>query len=160
MKSLFWCKWFDDFFRQFGVSCLPLNFVTSIKSRFVDDIIYEALVILKWPALRLVIEPLRHTPANLTVVDVIMCWFDELHYQVPHSMSNIYFFRCVGGTEFSIEGTNYQYEELGCDDWPLETIVEKGSCGNDDSATLIEIGFPVSPDTTKVLITSCLEKTR
>ena len=49
-------------------------------------------------------------------------------------------YRCVGGTEFSIDGTNYQYEDLGCDDWPLETIVENGSCGNDGSATLIEIG--------------------
>jgi len=68
--------------------------------------------------------------------------------------------KCVGGTEFSIDGTNYQYKDLGCDDWPLETIVENGSCGNDGSATLIDIGFPVSPDTTKALITSCLEKTR
>ena len=78
--------------------------------------------------------------------------------------------RCVSGSEFLIEDLNqsYDYADLGCIDWPLETVTEKkgvpcgpaasaGSDAGSGEGTLIEIGFAVSNNLpNKVLITSCL----
>ena len=36
--------------------------------------------------------------------------------------------RCVGGSEFLIEelgNQSYDYSDLGCNDWPMETVMEK-----------------------------------
>ena len=81
--------------------------------------------------------------------------------------------RCVSGSEFLIEDLNqsYDYADLGCIDWPLETVTEKkgvpcgpaasaGSDAGSGEGTLIEIGFAVSNNLpNKVLITSCLDPT-
>ena len=74
------------------------------------------------------------------------------------------FFRCVSGTVFLVVDLNqeYDYKDLGCADWPLETVTDTGKpCGPADSSdtSLIEIGFAVSSEmSNKVLFTSCLNK--
>ena len=37
----------------------------------------------------------------------------------------------------------YDYADLGCNDWPKETVAEKGgvSCGPNNRGKVIEIGF-------------------
>jgi len=72
---------------------------------------------------------------------------------------------CVSGSEFLIEDLNnliYDYADLGCNDWPKETVTEKEgeSCGPDNIGKVIEIGFAVSENNpNNVLITSCLDPT-
>ena len=55
----------------------------------------------------------------------------------------------------------YDYADLGCNDWPKETVAEKEgvSCGPNNAGRVIEIGFAVSNNLqNNVLITSCLGK--
>lgn len=81
------------------------------------------------------------------------------------SASQFWTTKCVGGSEFLIEelgNQSYDYSDLGCNDWPMETVMEKKgvTCGPGDRGTLIEIGFAVSNNLpNKVLITSCLDPT-
>lgn len=75
-------------------------------------------------------------------------------------------FRCVGGSSFLIEdldNAEFDYTDLGCADWPAETVDAKKSgvsCSSASNSTeLIEIGFAVGNNfSNKVLITSCLDQ--
>jgi len=78
------------------------------------------------------------------------------------STSQFWSTKCMSATEFKIEelgNKTYSYKDLGCSDWPLETVMPKGSCGPNNESTLIEISFAVSQSSSKVLIASCLEMT-
>ena len=67
----------------------------------------------------------------------------------------------MSGSEFQIDelGKSFYYKDLGCSDWPIETVEPKGSCGPNNEAVVIEISFAVSQSSNKVLIASCLDMT-
>jgi len=69
--------------------------------------------------------------------------------------------KCMSGSEFQIDelGKSFNYKDLGCSDWPIETVEPKGSCGPNNEAVVIEISFAVSQSSNKVLIASCLDMT-